>query len=69
MHFADPAGGCSDDYAKALGVRFSYTIELTTGFYNGKYVGFETPVSMISSTSDEVRAGVIRLMQIVSDLP
>jgi carboxypeptidase A3 len=66
---ADPASGCSDDYAKSLGVRYVYTIELTTGFYQGNYVGFETPQQMIAPTGDEVRAGVVRLLQIIASQP
>ncbi|KAI6190057.1 Carboxypeptidase B-like protein [Aphelenchoides bicaudatus] len=64
-----PAAGCSDDYAKGIGIRYSYTIELTTGFYQGKYVGFQTPKQMIGQTSDEVRAGLVKLMQIIVSQP
>ncbi|CAD5224564.1 unnamed protein product [Bursaphelenchus okinawaensis] len=57
-----PAAGCSDDYAKSLGIKYVYTMELTTGEYGGQYVGFETPRELIQQTYDEVRAALLTLM-------
>jgi hypothetical protein len=65
----DPASGCSDDYAKSLGIKYTYTIELTTGFYRHKYVGFETPKAAIAQTSDELRAGIVHLIKVVAAQP
>lgn len=65
-YFSDEASGCSDDYAKSLGIEFTYTIELTTGFYKNQYVGFDTPEVMIGQTADELRAGIVQLLQIIA---
>ncbi|KAI6219584.1 Carboxypeptidase B-like [Aphelenchoides fujianensis] len=64
-----PAAGGSDDYAKSLGIRYSYTVELTTGFYQKQYVGFEAPVEMIQPTADEIIAAIRVLVDDVSTGP
>jgi hypothetical protein len=38
---------------------------LTTGFYKNNYVGFETPEEMIGKTSDELRVGIVKLLEII----
>lgn len=63
IKYSDPAAGCSDDYAKSLGVEYVYTMELTTGYYNNDYVGFETPKEMIEQTFNEVRAALVYLLR------
>ncbi|CAD5231867.1 unnamed protein product [Bursaphelenchus xylophilus] len=63
-----PAAGCSDDYAKSLGIKYVYTMELTTGEFNRQYVGFETPRELIQQTYDEVRAALLTLLLKVSEL-
>lgn len=49
-----PASGGSDDWAKAYGVKYSYTIELRDA---GRY-GFVLPASFITVTAKEALAAV-----------
>ncbi|KAI6199698.1 Peptidase-M14 domain-containing protein [Aphelenchoides besseyi] len=71
MNSADlyPAAGGSDDFAKSLGIKYSYTFELTTGFYRDKYVGFSSPREMIEPTANELRAAIGELLRILSSDP
>lgn len=47
-----PAAGASDDYAKSIGIKYSYTVELRD---TGRH-GFVLPASLIEPTAKEARA-------------
>lgn len=44
-----PAAGASDDWAKSIGIKYTYTVELRD---NGRY-GFVLPASYIQPTAKE----------------
>lgn len=48
--FSDPAAGASDDYAKSIGIKYVYTIEL----YGDN--GFKEPESGIHLRGKELKA-------------
>lgn len=54
-----PASGGSDDWAKAQGIKYSYTIELSD---TGRY-GFILPVSFIEPVAKENLAGLRVLLK------
>ncbi|XP_047992018.1 carboxypeptidase A1-like [Leguminivora glycinivorella] len=56
-----PASGGSDDWAKAQGIKYSYTVELSD---TGRY-GFILPTSYIDSVAKESLAGLRALMKII----
>lgn len=49
-----PAAGGSDDWAKSIGIKYSYTVELRD---KGRY-GFVLPAEFIEPTGKEARAFV-----------
>lgn len=49
-----PAAGASDDWAKSIGIKYSYTVELRDA---GRY-GFVLPSRYILDTAKEARAFV-----------
>lgn len=59
-----PAAGASDDYAKSIGIKYTYTIELRD---EGRY-GFVLPASFIQSTAQEAQAFVFTVAQAVAEL-
>ncbi|XP_063626097.1 uncharacterized protein LOC134797683 isoform X2 [Cydia splendana] len=56
-----PASGGSDDWAKAQGIKYSYTVELSD---TGRY-GFILPTSYIDPVAKESLAGLRALMKII----
>ncbi|XP_063386543.1 carboxypeptidase B-like isoform X1 [Cydia fagiglandana] len=56
-----PASGGSDDWAKAQGIKYSYTVELSD---TGRY-GFILPTSYINPVAKESLAGLRALMKII----
>lgn len=59
-----PAAGASDDYAKSIGIKYSYTIELRD---EGRY-GFVLPASYIQSTAREAEVFVFTVAQAVAEV-
>lgn len=57
-----PAAGGSDDWAKSIGIKYSYTIELRD---TGRH-GFVLPAQYIQPTGKEARAFVLTIAQAVS---
>lgn len=57
-----PAAGASDDWAKSLGIKYTYTVELRDG---GRY-GFVLPASFIQPTAKEAFQFVRTVAQVVS---
>lgn len=49
-----PATGCSDDWARSIGIKYAYTVELRD---MGRY-GFLLPVNQIIPTAKEAQAFV-----------
>jgi len=56
------AAGGSDDFAKSLGIKYAYTMELTSGDLGG----FVLPEKHISQCADHVIPGIMKLAEIVS---
>ncbi|CAJ0583497.1 unnamed protein product, partial [Mesorhabditis spiculigera] len=64
-----PAAGASDDYAKSIGIKYVYTVELRPGENdreNDEKYGFELPAAYIQRTGDEVFQGVLVLARRVA---
>uniref|UniRef100_A0A0K0DZK8 Peptidase_M14 domain-containing protein n=1 Tax=Strongyloides stercoralis TaxID=6248 RepID=A0A0K0DZK8_STRER len=58
------ANGCSNDYAKSLGIKYVFTIEIgSRKMYN---FGFMVPKSYISKIAEEVFAGILVVSQRIS---
>uniref|UniRef100_A0AAF5CQ84 Peptidase M14 domain-containing protein n=2 Tax=Strongyloides stercoralis TaxID=6248 RepID=A0AAF5CQ84_STRER len=58
------ANGCSNDYAKSLGIKYVFTIEIgSRKIYN---FGFMVPKSYISKIAEEVFAGILVVSQRIS---
>lgn len=56
-----PAAGASDDWAKSLGIKYSYTVELRD---SGRY-GFILPASEIERTALEAMEMVLAVARAV----
>lgn len=56
-----PAAGASDDWAKSLGIKYSYTVELRD---SGRY-GFVLPASQIERTGQEAMEMVLAVARAV----
>lgn len=59
-----PAAGASDDWAKSIGIKYSYTVELRD---KGRF-GFVLPAYLIQSTAKEAQAFVMTVARAVADL-
>lgn len=59
-----PAAGGSDDWAKSIGVKYSYTVELRD---KGRY-GFVLPANFIVPTAKEARAFVFTVARAVYNI-
>lgn len=59
-----PAAGASDDYAKSIGIKYAYTIELRD---EGRY-GFVLPATYIQSTGKEAQAFIHTVAHAVAEL-
>lgn len=59
-----PAAGGSDDWAKSIGIKYSYTIELRD---TGRY-GFVLPARFIVPTAKEARAFVVTVSRAVANI-
>lgn len=57
-----PAAGASDDWAKSLGIKYSYTVELRD---KGRH-GFVLPAHLIESTAKEAEAFVFTVAKTVN---
>lgn len=57
-----PAKGGSDDYAASIGIRYSYTIEMTKGQY-----GFVMPSKEIPRVGKEIFAGCAAIGKFISE--
>lgn len=57
-----PAAGASDDWAKSLGIKYTYTVELRD---KGRH-GFILPASSIENTSKEALAFVLTVAKAVN---
>ncbi|CAI4222890.1 unnamed protein product [Auanema sp. JU1783] len=53
-----PASGASDDWAKSIGIKYSYTIELSP---RTSYYGFELPNNFIERVARETLKGMLEL--------
>lgn len=58
-----PASGCSDDWGKSIGIKYTYTIELRDW---GRY-GFVLPPKFIEPTAKEALAFVRTLATIIAN--
>lgn len=58
-----PAAGASDDWAKSIGIKYSYTIELRD---SGRY-GFVLPSRYIITTAKEAKAFVFAVSRAVTN--
>uniref|UniRef100_A0A915MR18 Peptidase M14 carboxypeptidase A domain-containing protein n=1 Tax=Meloidogyne javanica TaxID=6303 RepID=A0A915MR18_MELJA len=62
------AAGGSDDYATSLGVKYSYTMELTSGRYDNLFGGFIFPERGIKKEAAKVLPGIYQLaLQVYKD--
>lgn len=59
-----PAAGGSDDWAKSIGIKYSYTVELRD---RGRY-GFVLPAEFIESTGKETCAFVHTISRAVATI-
>lgn len=59
-----PAAGGSDDWAKSIDIKYSYTIELRD---KGRY-GFVLPAHQIETTAKEARAFVFTVSRAVANI-
>lgn len=59
-----PAAGGSDDWAKSIGIKYSYTIELRD---TGRY-GFVLPANFIEPTGKEAKAFVFTVSRAVANI-
>lgn len=59
-----PAAGASDDWAKSIGIKYSYTVELRD---SGRY-GFVLPSRFILITAKEARAFVFAVARAVANV-
>lgn len=59
-----PAAGASDDWAKSIGIKYTYTIELRD---EGRY-GFVLPATLIQPTAQEAEVFVRTVAEAVADL-
>lgn len=59
-----PAAGASDDWAKSIGIKYSYTVELRD---KGRY-GFVLPAYLIQQTAKEAEAFVMSVARAVAEL-
>lgn len=57
-----PAAGASDDWAKSLGIKYTYTVELRD---KGRH-GFILPASLIEDTAKEAQAFVFTVAKTVN---
>uniref|UniRef100_A0A183CL59 Peptidase_M14 domain-containing protein n=1 Tax=Globodera pallida TaxID=36090 RepID=A0A183CL59_GLOPA len=46
--------GSSDDFARNQGIKYTYTMELTSGWYDSNYVGFVYPEEGIGKEAEQV---------------
>lgn len=58
-----PAAGASDDWAKSIGIKYSYTIELRD---SGRY-GFVLPARFILDTAKEAQAFALTIARNVAN--
>jgi len=61
------AAGASDDYAKSVGIKFVYTVELRPG--ENDPAGFNLPARLIIPTAEEAFAGFMVVANRVKDGP
>lgn len=59
-----PAAGASDDYAKSIGIKYAYTVELRD---EGRY-GFILPSTYIQSAAKEAQIFVDTIARAVAEL-
>lgn len=59
-----PAAGASDDYAKSIGIKYTYTVELRD---EGRY-GFVLPANFIQASAQEAQSFVFTVAQAVAQL-
>lgn len=59
-----PTAGGSDDWAKSIGIKYSYTIELRD---TGKH-GFELPAEYIEITAKEAREFVFTVSRAIANV-
>lgn len=59
-----PAAGASDDYAKSIGIKYTYTVELRD---EGRY-GFVLPATFIHTAAEEAQIFVHTVAQAVAEL-
>lgn len=57
-----PAAGASDDWAKSIGIKYTYTVELRDKGHSG----FILPASLIKGTSEEALEFVKTVARVVN---
>ncbi|KAL3086377.1 hypothetical protein niasHT_033495 [Heterodera trifolii] len=55
--------GSSDDFARSAGIKYTYTMELTSGWYGDRYVGFVYPEEGISKEAEQVLPALLILAE------
>uniref|UniRef100_A0A0N5A8I9 Peptidase_M14 domain-containing protein n=1 Tax=Syphacia muris TaxID=451379 RepID=A0A0N5A8I9_9BILA len=66
-----PASGSSDDYAKSLGIKYAYTIELQPGSQpmdNAGYYGFQLPQKFILSAAEEASVALLVIAEKIAGI-
>uniref|UniRef100_A0A914HEV4 G-protein coupled receptors family 1 profile domain-containing protein n=1 Tax=Globodera rostochiensis TaxID=31243 RepID=A0A914HEV4_GLORO len=61
------AAGGSDDYAQSLGIKYVYTMELSSGYFGGKFRGFLFPEEQINDEAAKILPGIRILAEKVRD--
>ncbi|KAL3117175.1 hypothetical protein niasHT_007578 [Heterodera trifolii] len=61
------AAGGSDDYAQSLGIKYVYTMELSSGYFGGQFRGFLFPEEQINDEAAKILPGIRTLAEKVRD--
>uniref|UniRef100_A0A183BY28 Peptidase_M14 domain-containing protein n=1 Tax=Globodera pallida TaxID=36090 RepID=A0A183BY28_GLOPA len=61
--------GSSDDFARNQGIKYTYTMELTSGWYDSNYVGFVYPEEGIGKEAEQVLPALWTLAEHIRNEP